>query len=216
MTKLAPYFFALDRTHYARWVSVHIRDMACLSTICPSVYNEFVAGKFTVKKTVCQFSAIAIDQAHEQNNAAVKGDGGAVGLTDDEHALRRWSIAGPEVARLIGEFEAAADTEADTHLEQKPSVQETFRKEVNALVETINDFGNPFIEESPDLIVLHSHAIVSGSSFVKNGVTIVDSLGQSQYDDFVKERLTEQSVSLYAPLKRNKLAIHSTATDACF
>ena len=36
------------------------------------------------------FSGIAIDQAHEQNNASVKGDGGAVGLTENLAALRRW------------------------------------------------------------------------------------------------------------------------------
>ena len=32
-----------------------------------------------MKKTAHSFSALAIDQAHEQNNASVKGDGGAVG-----------------------------------------------------------------------------------------------------------------------------------------
>ena len=47
------------------------------------------------------FSAIPLDQAHEQNNAYVKGDGGAIGLTDNATALRRWMVAGPEVTRLI-------------------------------------------------------------------------------------------------------------------
>ena len=50
------------------------------------------------------FSAIPIDQAHEQNNGYIKGDGGAVGLTDNPNALQRWMIAGPEVARIIEEF----------------------------------------------------------------------------------------------------------------
>ena len=35
----------------------------------------------------------------------MKGDGGAVGLIDDPGALRRWMVAGPEIARLIEEFE---------------------------------------------------------------------------------------------------------------
>ena len=47
---------------------------------------------------------MAIDQAHEQSNAVVKGDGGAIGLTEDSAALRRWMIAGPEISRLVGEF----------------------------------------------------------------------------------------------------------------
>ena len=36
-----------------------------------------------VQKTNRLFFAIPVDQAHEQNNAAIKGDGGAVGLTDN-------------------------------------------------------------------------------------------------------------------------------------
>ena len=46
---------------------------------------------------------MAIDQAHKQNNATVKSDGGAVGLTQNPEALRRWMVAGPEVARMTAE-----------------------------------------------------------------------------------------------------------------
>jgi hypothetical protein len=60
-------------------------------------------GNFTVNKTTHNFSAIALDHAHEQNNASVKGDGGAVGLTENPTALRRWMVSGPEMARVIGE-----------------------------------------------------------------------------------------------------------------
>lgn len=65
-------------------------------------------GHGGARKTNRVFSAMPIDQAHEQNNACVKSDGGAVGLTDNPNALRRWMIAGPEVARVIGEFENSA------------------------------------------------------------------------------------------------------------
>ena len=51
------------------------------------------------------FSAIALDQCYEQNSATAKGSGGAVGLTCNPGTLRRWMITGPEVARLILEFE---------------------------------------------------------------------------------------------------------------
>ena len=61
----------------------------------------------TVKKTTHSFSAIALDHAHEQNNASVKGDGGAVELTENPTALQRWMVSGPEMARVIREFEAA-------------------------------------------------------------------------------------------------------------
>ena len=52
------------------------------------MYAEFLAGRFTVKKTARPFSDIAIDHAHEQNNAATKGEGGDVGLMENPAAFR--------------------------------------------------------------------------------------------------------------------------------
>jgi len=79
---LAPWFFALDRTHYTRWLPVHIRDMECLETEIPETSAEFKNGNFVVVKTNPTFSSLLIGQAHEQNNKIVKGDGGAIGLTE--------------------------------------------------------------------------------------------------------------------------------------
>ena len=45
------------------------------------MYQAFCNGGFVVQKTCRPFSAISFDQAHEQYNATVTGDGGAVGLT---------------------------------------------------------------------------------------------------------------------------------------
>ena len=71
----------------------------------PDVAKEFKAGKFTVQKTTRVFSSMPIDQAHEQNNALIKGDGGAVGLTEILSALHRWMVAGPEISRVVEEVE---------------------------------------------------------------------------------------------------------------
>src|SRR6218665_71354 len=54
MISLIPWFFALDRTNYARWLSVHIRDMVDLQNSNREVFNQFNLGKFTVKKTACK------------------------------------------------------------------------------------------------------------------------------------------------------------------
>ena len=127
LTKIVPWFFALDHTHYSRWVPIHLRDMIALKECHPNVYEEFVKGNFTVKKSKHAFS-IAIDHAHEQNNASVKGDGGAVGLTENPSALRRWMVSGPEMARLNGEFEYSTKKRNDTnchHHEQTKHAQMT-------------------------------------------------------------------------------------------
>ena len=61
--------------------------MSLLPKTHPDIYREFNAGHFTVQKTKPVFSAMAIDQAHEQINAHIKGDGGAVSLTDNPSVL---------------------------------------------------------------------------------------------------------------------------------
>lgn len=45
------------------------------------------------------------DQAHEQNNSILKGSGGIIGILENPEALRRWMVAGPEVARCLTNFE---------------------------------------------------------------------------------------------------------------
>ena len=34
-TKIVPWFFALDHTHYARWIPIHLRDMVTLKDVYP-------------------------------------------------------------------------------------------------------------------------------------------------------------------------------------
>jgi len=100
LQKLAPWFFAFDQTNYARWLPVHIRDMLLLEKNHPEVYSQFRDGKFSLSKSKRKFSSIAIDQAHEQLNAVIKGDGGAIGLTENEASLCRWTVTGPEIVRI--------------------------------------------------------------------------------------------------------------------
>ena len=74
--------------------------MLALRETHPAVYAEFLKGKFAVKMSRHAFYVIAIDQADEQNYACVKGDGGAVGLTEKPTALRHLMVSGPEMARI--------------------------------------------------------------------------------------------------------------------
>ena len=107
--------FAMDNINYARWLSVHIRAMVELRVKHPEVFREFSSGSFVVHKTKTMFSAIALDHGHEQVNAVVKEEGSAVGLTENPSALRRWMIAGLEVARIVREFEESSSNSERNH-----------------------------------------------------------------------------------------------------
>ena len=82
-----------------------------------------------MRKSKRRFSAISLDQAHEQCNALVKGDGGAVGLTSNPDALRRWMVAGPEISRILKEFDDQLPQSSSTYLhhDQIPRVQRHFK-----------------------------------------------------------------------------------------
>ena len=216
---MLPWFFALNHTNYACWLPVHLRDTSAVQQTAPGVFLQFEKGLFTVYKSPRWFSAIAIYQAHEENNGMVKGDGGAVGLTENPSALRRWMISGPEMARLVSEFEASMTTEVEVqgadHHEVQRSSQVSFFKDMKSLVTTIKDFGNPFLEESEDLIVMDTKEIAGAAA-----VTIlcqIEAIGKQQFNQFITERLLNRTKSLYDPIKRNKVSLFnfSAPKESC-
>ena len=150
-----------------------------------------------------------IDQAHEQNNAFVKGDGGAVGLTDNPSALRQWMIAEPEIARVIGEFDMRKNSKVDTyHHDQTASVQTSFARDVHSLVTVIEELGNPFKEESQDLLVLGTKEIADPA--VVNTVRSIKCVGKEQFQAFTKECLIDRTKAIHDTIHRNKLPLFST------
>ena len=72
LIKIIPWMFALDQTNYARWFSVHIRDMCELPVQHQDVFQKFCDGSFAVHKTERPFSSIALDHAHEQLNSELQ------------------------------------------------------------------------------------------------------------------------------------------------
>ncbi len=135
----------MDHTHYARWLPVHLRDMVQLEHRHPSVYTQFMLGHFTVEKSSHRFSSITLDHNHEQLNQLIKGDGGAVGLTENPSALLRWMVAGPEIARAINEFDTTHHKYDTKHHGQSNTVQEEFKDNVKEMVNLLKEMENPFL-----------------------------------------------------------------------
>ena len=182
--------------------------MAELANKHPDVFTEFSNGHFTVQKTKRMFSSIPLDQAHVQNNAYVNGDGGAIGLTDNAAALRRWMVAGPEVARVIVEFEDfnmhPRNQEETRHHEETPSVQNTFARDVAV----IEELGNPFEEDSQDLLVLDTKEIADPA--VIETVRNAKQIGQYQFEAFSKECIVDRTKTIEEAIHRNKLPLFAT------
>ena len=73
-----------------------------------------------------------------------KGDVGVIGITENEAALKRWMVAGPEVARLLMEYEDKHYVNkkcSERHHKQIPSIQRTFLAHVKGVVDVIKDLA---------------------------------------------------------------------------
>ena len=58
---LMPWYFSMNRLNYARWLSVHIRDICKLEEMHPGVFQQFTESvAFTVKKTSQPFYTISL------------------------------------------------------------------------------------------------------------------------------------------------------------
>ena len=97
---------------------------------------------------------------HELENAKVKGKGGAIGLMENQVALQRWMICGPEIAKCLSEFESEVIADESlqncTHHEEGLATQKRFQEQVISLVCAIENFGNPFEDSGSELFVLNS------------------------------------------------------------
>ena len=108
---------------------------------------------------------------NKQNNEIINGDGGFIGLTQDPNALLKWAVSGPEVVRVISEFESSIVTNTGTGMrdateqhDQNRSAQQRFSSQVQNLVTTFKEMGNPFDNENTALMRLHTKDIMDQDS----------------------------------------------------
>ena len=206
LDEVADWAFILDHYNYSRWLPVHVRDMLNLEYKHPDLYKQFDDGFFTVAKTNNPFSLIGFDHNHEQLNKELKMHRGNLNL-GDECVFTEWSVAGPEVARVIAEFEAGMTSSKRSipkHHDQSASVQNRFAADTKALVTAFQEVRNPFEEDSDEITILDTKEVMSDE--VARSVMCAHEEGKKQHSAFVKERLESQAVSLHEPIKKNNLS----------
>ena len=138
---------------------------------------------------------MALDQAHQQLSALVKGDREAVGL---KAAPRRWMVAGPEISRMIQEFECHSINSLTSHHDPSHNSQVTFKRDVEAIVDAFCDLGKPFLEDSGDL-TLDTKGIMDEEKVMS--IRNAYNTGWEQYILFVQEHLHDQKKNISDPIK---------------
>ncbi|XP_052123378.1 uncharacterized protein LOC127749403 [Frankliniella occidentalis] len=205
LTRIVPFFFALDHQNYARWLPIHLRDLINLEKHHPELWNAFQKGYFVAAKSSRRFSTISLDQAHEQLNATLKGNGGVVGLTDSPSALLNWILFAPEIADIVDKFEQNTfnfDPDSDAHHFDTESARSNFLRDKTALEEYFENTGNPFAEEGINLYNFDTRRCASAD--VVDTFLNLEAKGNEQYLKYTQERLVTGEVSIHAPIKQNK------------
>ena len=117
-------------------------------------------------------------------------------------------VSGPEMACIIEEFQASTDkvgtaTDSRYHEESNP-VQVALGQDVQSLTDIIEQMGNPFTENSSDLIILDTRDIADTAIIER--VCQIEKLGTDRYELYVQECRVEKTKNINRSIKRNKLA----------
>ena len=145
----------------------------------------------------------------ENNYFPLSGNGGIVGLTEDEDKFRRWQICSPEVARVVSEFEDITVLKGNEHSEfhhheDSKAFQEKFAKHVVLLTTEFNPLGNPFgPDKSKELVQFGTKDVMTDN--VVSTVRNIKEIGRKQHADFRETRIFRKSIRLDDPIKKNKL-----------
>ena len=210
LRNLLKWFFALDHTNYARWLTIHVFDLISLPITHPDVYQQMLKGFFSFAKTKRPFSRMALDQVHEQNNKIIKGVGGATSLlnTQDESALIRWETCGPEVARIVLEFQDSLyKQDASSSAAKNHEDYEKFNRDVESVYQAIP--CNPF--EMASLSTINNSAPFPQS--VSDQLKQVLSTGERQVKAFIQDRLLMQKTSITEKISKNKFPLLSIGSS---
>ena len=121
-------------------------------------------------------------------------------------------LSGPETTRLLHQFEGQYLEHSDEHggrlnHEMGLSVQKTFRKQVKNLVDVMRKMGNPFLDDFPELVTLDSRDCADDE--VAKAVMNLDTLGQTQYREYVKAVVEDRTTSIHNTFKRNNTILYT-------
>ena len=86
-------------------------------------------------------------------------------------------------------------------------MQVTFAKDVRALVRVIEEMGNPFTEDSVDLLVLYTRDVADPT--IVETVRVIEKTGRVQYEKYMAERVVQRTTPISDPISRNQLPLFS-------
>ena len=159
-----PLFAGCDRINYLSWGSVYLEDMRKLAQDAASVFENFKAGKFMVKRTEGQFTAVGADMCLEQTiNRSQKSAGGIIGSTKRKQFVAQWEIIHHEMLAVVNLQCSGVVTPSQEFLvNHEFNLPPTWSSEANIedMIGYIKEHDNPVTSSAQkskdDLQILHN------------------------------------------------------------
>ena len=206
--KMLKWFFAYDMINYARYLTVYWCEMSNLpKTLSYTYENHMIRGKWTVQRNEKYgFSSIACDQAIEQTiNRDAKTEGGIRGITMNQQAVLRWILAQSERCAITRQCEYLAGINHEVRISKDLDDQNKtlHQKMVQSVLHSIEAMINPFEVATTDLISISTGLVANDS--VKRDLQSAPEKGEAAANDFIKNRLTDDRIDIFNPIKKMKL-----------
>lgn len=219
---MTPYFFAMDRPNYSRWLPVYLSDMNMLSESHPDVHQEFMRGEHSICRSTKPFSKVWTDMALEQSlNRDSKTIGGIVGISQRASALERWFLTNHQRASITSALKDMCNLQDDDHIgsHREGSCKRIERDEedVQKLLATFESklITNPFILVDNDEIISPIVNISTGIVLPPdpaNRLLTCHDIGLTQMKQFVEKRLNTNEAHFFDPIPKNKIQTFSSMT----
>ena len=212
---MMPYFFAMDRMNYARWLPVYLSDMSSLSETHPEVYEEFMNGNHAVSRSKQAFAQVWTDMALEQSiSLDSKRKGGIIGISRKPGALERWFLTSHErtaITTALKQMCELDDSESQTL--HKDCSDSRIQRDEDDVLKLMGPFiseymANPFCfemqydgDDKPVDLSNFATGVVAPQK-VTDRLIRAKEIGQEHANAFIKEILETREKRFWDPIKQ--------------
>ena len=211
--KLLPFFFAANRSTYARYMSYMLLQE---NRLPEKIITSFAKGNFVAKLTDGTFNAVWLDYVLEvTENKSLKSSGGIIGLTHNENALTRWFLSRPVTAKYSMAFNGNVPEQQHEkrHHTDNKSFKESFNLDVSKMCEMFEEtFIDPFSIANPSPRLINFATGVMVTEVSETSLLNVHVEGKAMLQKFLDDRFvvpegeSKPRKSFYDPLSKSKVA----------
>jgi len=208
--------FAYDRQNYARYLPVYYAEMSQLRNDHPEVLQHFLEGEFSVQLGEKNpFAKIPLDQTIEETaNRDTKVAGGVRKYSLKPGAVSRFFLTAEYRSSFLRHLRDVLVTGKSDHghVELQNSRIKKDELAVNAVVETLQNWVNPFEENQQELVSLSTAAAATRQ--IATQLLEAEKRGEAAYQSFKSERLESSPpvVKFHDPLPKLRLKTFSDMT----